>query len=412
MFNSGMFVTGGLSVNGNMYVTGGLTVSQGLMNLGGLTVKSSGMLITGGVTVNSAGVVVTGGLTVKDTGFVCSGGLSVNAGGMVVTGGLTVRSGPVNIYGGISVHNDGFVMAGTDGITIMEGGLVVNDYITIQNGGLTVGPNGATVSSGGMKVTGGVTVLSGGLFVTGGMTVYGNAYIQAIFPLAVPSDRRLKTDIQTLEEPLSKLSKLHGVYFSWIQNEPSGLTFDKKRHVGLIAQEVQAVLPEVVHEYSESKYLGVNYVEMVPLLLEAIRELDQRTECLSLPSLHSNSSTIDRTNVNDNAESSNGISNSDVSSTSSSSSSSGRVDSGHTMNEIESNLRPGRPAVSETNKEKNSKESPPQPQTRTQSQQQRVCGDLSNFVEKLTQRVLRVEEMNLNLKRRLSSTSAKAAAAT
>ena len=79
-----------------------------------------------------------------------------------------------------------------------------------------------------------------------------------------------------------------GVYFSWKQDketETSGLIFDTKRHVCVIAQDVQKVLPEIVHELSSSstsskKYLGVNYVEMVPLLLEAIRELDIRTSSM------------------------------------------------------------------------------------------------------------------------------------
>ena len=96
---------------------------------------------------------------------------------------------------------------------------------------------------------------------------------------------------------LSPLSPV-GVYFSWKQDketETSGLIFDTKRHVGVIAQDVQKVLPEIVHELSSSstsskKYLGVNYVEMVPLLLEAIRELDIRTSSMIIPPPTSSSS--------------------------------------------------------------------------------------------------------------------------
>ena len=58
--------------------------------------------------------------------------------------------------------------------------------------------------------------------------------------------------------------------------------------MGVIAQDVQQVLPEIVHEMtgsdeSSKKSLGVNYVEMVPLLLEAIRELDIRTSSMIAP---------------------------------------------------------------------------------------------------------------------------------
>ena len=132
-----------------------------------------------------------------------------------------------------------------------------------------------------------MTIISNGLFVTGGMTVYGGAYFQTPAPVTF-SDRRLKTRIEQLEKPLSKVSQLRGVYFSWVSDEESGLTLDERRHVGLIAQDVQAVLPEVVHEMSAvtphgESYLGVNYAEMVPLLLEAIRELDERTSSLRAP---------------------------------------------------------------------------------------------------------------------------------
>ena len=135
-----------------------------------------------------------------------------------------------------------------------------------------------------------MTIISNGLFVTGGMTVYGGAYFQTPAPVTF-SDRRLKTRIEQLEKPLSKVSQLRGVYFSWVSDEESGMTLDERRHVGLIAQDVQAVLPEVVHEMSAvtphgESYLGVNYAEMVPLLLEAIRELDERTSSPQIPGLH------------------------------------------------------------------------------------------------------------------------------
>merc|ERR1711903_43085 len=64
-------------------------------------------------------------------------------------------------------------------------------------------------------------------------------------------------------------------YFKWIQDEPNGIMFDDKRHVGGIAQEVMAVLPEVVMDIHDGKYMGVDYASMMPLLIEAVRELDE-----------------------------------------------------------------------------------------------------------------------------------------
>lgn len=87
------------------------------------------------------------------------------------------------------------------------------------------------------------------------------------------SDRRLKTNLMPIQNALKKVSKLNGVYFHWIQDEMHGMTFDQNRHVGIIAQELERVLPEVVHKNGE--YLAVDYEAIIPLLIEAIHELDE-----------------------------------------------------------------------------------------------------------------------------------------
>jgi hypothetical protein len=129
-----------------------------------------------------------------------------------------------------------------------------------------------TINANGLVVTGGVSIMQGGLIVTGGMTVYGYTYL-ARSPV-IFSDERLKTNIVKLDEPLVKISKLKGVYFNWIQNEKNGLQFDTNRHVGVIAQDVEKVLPEVISKIVDGKYLGVDYNGLIPLLIEAIHDLN------------------------------------------------------------------------------------------------------------------------------------------
>jgi hypothetical protein len=51
-------------------------------------------------------------------------------------------------------------------------------------------------------------------------------------------------------------------------DEASGLVFDEDRHVGLMAQDVQQVLPEVVHPIHGGRFLSVDYTSIVPLLIE------------------------------------------------------------------------------------------------------------------------------------------------
>jgi hypothetical protein len=84
-----------------------------------------------------------------------------------------------------------------------------------------------------------------------------------------PSDRRLKSNIQTIEHSLSTIQSLRGVFYT-MQSET-------KRSIGLIAQEVQEILPEVVHtDASSEKMLSINYAPIVSLLIEGIKELSDK----------------------------------------------------------------------------------------------------------------------------------------
>jgi len=285
---SGMKVTGGLTVNsGGAVVTGGMTVFNGVMISGGLTVTNGGLYVTSGFTLASGGLFVTGGLTVNNAGIVASNGLSILSGGMTAVGGLTITSAGLSIVGGLSVTSGGIYV--TNGLTVGSGGITITGGVTVSNGGVVISAGGVTVNSGGvyidsggmtvqsggLKITGGITVQNAGILVAGGLTVYGNTALQV--PAVVFSDERLKSNIQTLENSLDKVSKLRGVYYTWRKENAAGLKFDDKRHLGLIAQEVQSVVPEVVHEMENGSYLGVSYPDLVPLLIEAVRELDKRS---------------------------------------------------------------------------------------------------------------------------------------
>ena len=100
------------------------------------------------------------------------------------------------------------------------------------------------------------------------------------------SDSRLKENIVNIDGALEKVSMLKGVTFDWCEDyikERGGEDgyFIKKHDTGLIAQDVQQVLPEIVRKKKDG-YLGVQYDKMVGLLVEAIKEL--RTEINELKS--------------------------------------------------------------------------------------------------------------------------------
>ena len=84
------------------------------------------------------------------------------------------------------------------------------------------------------------------------------------------SDKRLKKNIKPLSSALNKLLQISGVEFDWIEKE--GVHSHKGHDVGVIAQEVEEVLPEVVVT-RDNGYKAVNYEKIVPLLIEAIKDL-------------------------------------------------------------------------------------------------------------------------------------------
>ena len=87
------------------------------------------------------------------------------------------------------------------------------------------------------------------------------------------SDIRLKTNIETITNALDTVSKMRGVTYERIDNGIKG--------VGVIAQEMKEVLPEVVMEAaSEDEFMSVSYGNIVGVLIEAIKELKAEIEVL------------------------------------------------------------------------------------------------------------------------------------
>ena len=87
------------------------------------------------------------------------------------------------------------------------------------------------------------------------------------------SDDRLKTKLGTIENALDKIDSLAGFYYEANQTAQD-LGYEVKREVGVSAQSVQAVMPEVVAPAPiDEKYLTVRYERLVPLLIQGIKEL-------------------------------------------------------------------------------------------------------------------------------------------
>jgi hypothetical protein len=123
----------------------------------------------------------------------------------------------------------------------------------------------------GQAVGTGNSVSFSGISNTGNITATGS--ITAYF-----SDDRLKTRKGNIQDALAKVEKLNGFHYE--ANEVAqGLGYEAKPEVGVSAQEVQAIMPEVVLPAPiDEKYLTIHYERMVPLLIEAIKELSAKVK--------------------------------------------------------------------------------------------------------------------------------------
>jgi hypothetical protein len=95
---------------------------------------------------------------------------------------------------------------------------------------------------------------------------------QVIMPYGYTStsDERIKTNIKTIEHALDKTLLLRGVEYNDIRIDPD------KIHLGLIAQEVELIIPEVVGYDEKTKLKNISYQSLVPLLIESIKAQQQQ----------------------------------------------------------------------------------------------------------------------------------------
>ena len=244
--NGDQLINGSLHVTGNEIVNGSLTIGSGIIN-GNLHVTGN-EIIDGTLTIGS-GIVngnehITGNLIVDGSGTI-SGPFSAGAGSTI--------NGNEHITGNLQV--DGNIT--TNANEHIVGSLQIDGNQTL-NGTLSVN-NGATITNG--------AVINGNITATGNITAY-------------YSDDNLKDKLGNIENALEKLLSLNG--FKYTPNQTAlDLGYTMKNEVGVSAQEVQKVLPEaVVPAPISDQYLTVHYDRLIPLLIEAIKQLKAEVDSL------------------------------------------------------------------------------------------------------------------------------------
>lgn len=282
---------GGSLVVGSTAVTGGTNGYLLYNNAGVLGVL--GTTGTGPVVLASSPTLVTPSLGTPASGTLtnCTGYTATNLSGQLnlatqVTGTLPVTNGGTGTT--TSTGTGKVVLATSPSLvtpalgTPVSGNLSSCTGYTYSNlsGSVPTWNQNTSGTSGGLagipNITVG-TITSGAVTVSGAITATGN--ITAYY-----SDDRLKTKLGVIPNALDKVKSLEGFYYQ--ANEVAqALGYEVKREVGVSAQSVQAVMAEVVAPAPiDPQYLTVQYEKLVPLLIEAIKELTAKVEALEAKS--------------------------------------------------------------------------------------------------------------------------------
>jgi hypothetical protein len=177
-----------------------------------------------------------------------------------------------------------------------------NPAVWVDGDGIASSYAALYITDGGLKVfntygaNGGYAIDCVGIMNASRVRVYdavaANGYITATGNItAFFSDERLKTKLGNIDNAINKLSQLNGFYYTTNELANSFGYTDTKTQLGLSAQEVQSVFPDIVslapfdmkeNTIDESKsgenYLTIDYSKLVPVLVEAIKELKAEIE--------------------------------------------------------------------------------------------------------------------------------------
>ena len=185
--------------------------------------------------------------------------------GITLNGTTVAASGTVPDYGAVSTI--GFATSVTNYFSTSVG---TDTAISFQVGaGPAVTPLAITAGGGLTLATAGTPGLGKYLTCMDGL---GTAEWQTP---AIPSDARWKEDVRPMADYATILEGIHGVRFRW-----TSLSGMSGPDVGVIAQDVLAVLPEAVIEGVDGRPHMVHYQKIVPVLVEAVKELRARVAVL------------------------------------------------------------------------------------------------------------------------------------
>ena len=275
--NAKFSIVGGTGSAGELYLNAGTNFIRMGSNLSAGSYNSlvqagdQAMIFSGGTQTT------TGALVIGPWTALTQVGLRMPAGGNLLIGTTTSPLGAFSTEV-VNSTNGG----GTEWVSNNSGG---GNIQALSGGGLQIGT--FTGAVGAEVYTALVTLNKPGTNATGNLAVKGNITATGEVT-AYYSDSRLKDNITLITNAMDKVSAINGVYYNPSQLAETLLHESRlTSKVGLIAQEVEAVLPHVIRaapfdtnidgsSKSGENYKTIQYEKVIPLLVEAIKELEAR----------------------------------------------------------------------------------------------------------------------------------------
>ena len=265
-------IVGSQNITGSQSITGSLAVSGSLAVTGSLFINGTSYTAATSGTSGSSGSNGSSGSS-GTSGSSGSNGSSGSSGsnGSSGTSGSSGSTGTSGSSGsnGSSGTSGSSGSNGSSGTSITTSGTTniltkFTSASTVGNSSIT--DNGTTVSLTGALGVGTATPVTIGLIraTNDVIAFYG-------------SDERLKENIHLITGSLDILKQINGYYFDW--KEMPGIHENEGHDIGVIAQEIDAVLPEIVTT-RDNGYMAVKYEKLVALLIQTNKELLDRVEAL------------------------------------------------------------------------------------------------------------------------------------
>jgi len=220
--------------------------------------------------------------------------LDVTGNAIISGAGNRLYLGNTNKYLGFtSTASNDLALISKDGnwLRIGSGGGIgfwgTNGAETTTNYDMFVNSYGAGIGTNAQAYSGVTLYVNGNVLATG---VYQN------------SDQRFKKNIKPIESALDKILKLNGKTYEFNTTEFKERKFDEGKKIGFIAQELAEVFPELVKP-DDKGYYTVNYIAIIPVLVEAMKEQNEKIVALE-QLINELKNSGDATNIN-NANSTN-----------------------------------------------------------------------------------------------------------